>query len=485
MELGASLELWGALEVVSSRLTELARETCRELGLDLGVSALASLERIYEDSEYGREICGYYDPVRRLVVVSLPCLAEEEKKLAGRLAETLAHELVHHCQFTRGRLCEVHLDPELAAKVDAALPYMLRPHEVEAYGKQRELAERLRRVKGFDEAVGYARRLLSPEVVLPPLSEVAEALLRAPALKESARLIAELIGEDLLSAVRNLEKRLQVIEDETVKECYKKEITDYLQKIERNPVDTIAEELRKRTEIFLKQKVEKGIAKIIAADPGTAQSRAYVVFSNGIAIGFDLKKGAPPLLPLLLETTGWGFSSKEPIRLQVTLAQILKGAARAGSYEFKVKVLPRENIAESLCKELHETYEKYWLKVHTADVLLALLLLSGWKMQALECKRFGEAECFAVAVEDLGSMGRLELLVPSGVRVRDEDLDIDAPLKDVVERLRNEEGSRNFIVRYFTVDFIYKIIFECNENLKKMLKEWEEETKQLLKNLKI
>jgi hypothetical protein len=340
-------------------------------------------------------------------------------------------------------------------------------------------------VRGFDEAASYARRLLSPEVVLPPLSEVAEALSRAPALKESARLIAELIGEDLLSAVRNLEKRLQVIEDETVKECYKKEITDYLQKIERNPVDTIAEELRKRTEIFLKQKVEKGIAKIIAADPGTAQPRAYVVFSNGIAIGFDLKKGAPPLLPLLLETTGWGFSSKEPIRLQVTLAQILKGAARAGSYEFKVKVLPRENIAESLCKELHETYEKYWLKVHTADVLLALLLLSGWKMQALECKRFGEAECFAVAVEDLGSMGRLELLVPSGVRVRDEDLDIDAPLKDVVERLRNEEGSRNFIVRYFTVDFIYKIIFECNENLKKMLKEWEEETKQLLKNLKI
>jgi hypothetical protein len=371
------------------------------------------------------------------------------------------------------------------------------------------LAEKLRGVRGFDEAVSYARRLLSPEVVLPPLSEVAKALSRAPALKESARLIAELIGEDLLSAVRNLEKQFQqVIEDETVKECYKKEITDYLQKIERNPVDAIAEELRKRTEIFLQLKVWKvweGIAKIIIiADPSIAQPRAYVVFSNGIAIGFDLKEGAPPLLPLLLETTGWGLSSNgwgllSSIRLQVTLAQILKGAARAGSYGFKVKVLPRENIAESLCKELHEThetYEKYWLKVHTADadVLLALLLLSGWKMRALECKRFGEAECFAVAVEDLGGMGRLELLVPSGVRVKDEDLDINAPLKDVVERLRNEEGSRDFIVRYFTVKFIYKIVFECSENLKKMLieggmekmlKEWKEETKQLLKILKI
>jgi hypothetical protein len=175
VELGASLELWGALEVVSSRLTELARETCRELGLDLGVSALASLERIYEDREYGREICGYYDPVRRLVVVSLPCLAEGED-LAGRLAETLAHELVHHCQFTRGPLCEVHLDPGLAARVDAALPYRLRPHEVEAYGKQRELAERLRRARGFDEAVSYARRLLLPEVLLTVRGESSRRL---------------------------------------------------------------------------------------------------------------------------------------------------------------------------------------------------------------------------------------------------------------------------------------------------------------------
>jgi hypothetical protein len=352
--------------------------------------------------------------------------------------------------------------------------------------------------------VSYAKRLLSPEVVLPPASEVAGALGRAPALKESARLIAELIREDLLSAVRNLEKQFQqVIEDETVKECYKKKIIDYLQKIERNPVDEIAEELRIRTVISLKREVGEGIAKIIIADPGIAQPRAYVVFSNGIAIGFDLKEGAPPLLPLLLETTGWGLSSNgwgllSSIRLQVTLAQILKGAARAGRYGLKVKVLPRENIAESLCKELHEThvtYEKYWLKVRTADadVLLALLLLSGWKMRALECKRFGEAECFAVAVEDLEGMGRLELLVPSGVRVRDEDLDINAPLKDVVERLRNEEGSRDFIVRYFTVKFIYKIVFECSENLKKMLKEegmekilkeWKEETKQLLKILK-
>jgi hypothetical protein len=113
--------------------------------------------------------------------------------------------------------------------VDAALPYRLRPHEVEAYGKQREPAERLRGVRGFEEAVGYVKRLMLP------LSEVADALSRAPALKESARLVAELIGEDLLSAVRNLEKRFQVIEDETVKECYKKEIVRLLAENREKP----------------------------------------------------------------------------------------------------------------------------------------------------------------------------------------------------------------------------------------------------------
>jgi ankyrin repeat protein len=186
MELGASLELWRALEEVSSKLTELAGRACQELGLNPDVSVLVSLERFCEDRECGRGICGYYDPSRRLAVVSLPCLAEEGD-LAGRLAETLAHELVHHCQFTRGRLCEVHLDPELAAKMDTALPYRLRPHEVEAYERQGDLAERLRGVRDFDEAVNLLVRLY------PPLPEL---LLRSvnTILQESKQPIRETEG---------------------------------------------------------------------------------------------------------------------------------------------------------------------------------------------------------------------------------------------------------------------------------------------------
>jgi hypothetical protein len=76
VEHGAGLALWRALEVVSFKLTELAGRACWELGLDPCASVLASLESFCEDQECGREVCGRYDPARKLIVVSLPCLAE-------------------------------------------------------------------------------------------------------------------------------------------------------------------------------------------------------------------------------------------------------------------------------------------------------------------------------------------------------------------------------------------------------------------------
>ncbi|MCC6065613.1 MAG: hypothetical protein LM576_06485, partial [Thermofilum sp.] len=368
MELGASLALWRALELVSLKLTELVGRACWELGLDPCAGVLASLERFCEDEEYGREVCGYYDPERRLILVSLPCLAEGD--LAGRLAETLAHELVHHCQFTRGRLCEVHLDPELAAKVDAALPYMLRPHEVEAYGKQRELAERLRGVRGFDEAVGYARRLLSPEL-LPPLSEVATALSWAPALAESARFIVELAGGDLLLSMRSIAEKVKKVENEAVRECLERAATRLLRELEEDPVGAVAGELRSAVKGLL------GSVKAIIVDSGTALSRAYVVLSSGAAVGFDLREGPLPPLSLLLE------SGREPEfgklgGLRVEPAQIVQGAFEAGGYEFKAEVLQRRSAAECLREELRRAREE---PSFSASDLLALLSLGGWRAQ--------------------------------------------------------------------------------------------------------
>jgi len=449
VELGASLALWEALKLVSSKLTELAGRACRELGLDLGVSALASLERVYEDREEGREVCGRYDPERRLILVSLPCLAEEEKDLTGRLAETLAHELVHHCQLTRGPLCEVHLDPGLAARVDAALPYRLRPHEVEAYGKQRELAERLRGVRGFDEAVSYARRLLSPEVV-PSLSEVATALSWTPALRESAKFIVELTGGDLLLSMRGIAEKLRGVENEAKRACLERAVTDFLRKLEEDPVGAVAKELRSVVREFL------GNVKAIIVDSDTALSRAYVVLSSGAAVGFDLKEGPLPPLSLLLK------SKQEPKfgelrKLRVEPAQIVQGAFKAGGYEFKVEVLQRKTAAECLREELRGGSKK---PSFSASDLLALLSLGGWKAQALETKRLGDAEYLVISVE-AGSAGRAELLVPSDARAEDRYLRIDAPLRESVEVLRDRGRARDFIVRYFKKRSIMEISYSC------------------------
>ncbi|MCC6050998.1 MAG: hypothetical protein LM580_09845, partial [Thermofilum sp.] len=378
MELGASLALWRALELVSLKLTELVGRACWELGLDPCAGVLASLERFCEDEEYGREVCGRYDPERRLILVSLPCLAEGD--LAGRLAETLAHELIHHCQFTRGRLCEVHLDPELAAKIDTALPYRLRPHEVEAYERQGDLAERLRGVGGFEEAVGYARRLLSPEV-LPPLSEVAWVLSWAPALAESAEFIVELAGGDLLLSMRSIAEKVKKVENEAVRECLERAATRLLRELEEDPVGAVAGELRSAVRGFL------GSVKAVVVDPGTALSRAYVVLSSGAAVGFDLREGPLPPLSLLLK------SKQEPKfrelrELRVEPAQIVQGAFEAGGFEFKVEVLQRRTAAGCLREELRRAREE---PSFSASDLLALLSLGGWKAQALETRRLGDA----------------------------------------------------------------------------------------------
>jgi len=92
-------------------------------------------------------VCDYYDPYKRLIVASLPCAVEMRgRDFSGELPGTLAHELVHHCQFTcRSQLCKnicsVWLTAEEAQEISRMLPYDKRHHEVEARCKERELGE--------------------------------------------------------------------------------------------------------------------------------------------------------------------------------------------------------------------------------------------------------------------------------------------------------------------------------------------------------
>ena len=90
-------------------------------------------------------------------MISLPCVINKDT-----LAETLAHELVHHCQFTCRagtckEICTISLNPEDAEEIREILPYDERPYEVEAYSKDEALANRIKSVAGFKEIVSRIR----------------------------------------------------------------------------------------------------------------------------------------------------------------------------------------------------------------------------------------------------------------------------------------------------------------------------------------
>jgi len=85
------------------------------------------------------------------------CVRDEETS-----SLTLAHELIHHCQFTcRSKVCsdvcEYWLSPGESHEIREMLPYEKRPYEAVAYSKDEALANRIKSVAGFKEIVSRIR----------------------------------------------------------------------------------------------------------------------------------------------------------------------------------------------------------------------------------------------------------------------------------------------------------------------------------------
>ncbi len=165
--------IYKALIESSRELTSEISSVCKSLHLPR-VKVLLSLREFHEEDEEGKGIfiCGLYDPVSREILISLPCLLKSGERFIDKFLETLSHELVHHCQFAGGHddICEVKLsvkDTELLAKI---LPYAHRPHEIEAYSKQRELSEFIKPYLGSSEKLLMrVLRTLKNEVELEQL----------------------------------------------------------------------------------------------------------------------------------------------------------------------------------------------------------------------------------------------------------------------------------------------------------------------------
>lgn len=113
-------------------------------------------------------VYGTYDCSRGVVTLNAGCLGLEECRyeeyLVLRILETLAHELVHHAQFTRQRKIptptghrsvSVSLDcnGNLHKTLHDNVPYRYRPYEVEAFELSPGLAKELREDRTLLDAV--------------------------------------------------------------------------------------------------------------------------------------------------------------------------------------------------------------------------------------------------------------------------------------------------------------------------------------------
>jgi hypothetical protein len=164
----ASLDLLKILNEYSAKITELAKAICRNLNITEDLRIILIFRHFYEHEikgytkpigevktivderiEGGFYIEGLYDPRKKAII--LPILDPPRD-----ICTTLAHELTHHCQFvchtnSCRSICECWLSPEEVNEIDLQVPYNLRPYEIEAYGKDRNLCSRIRDYKEFKE----------------------------------------------------------------------------------------------------------------------------------------------------------------------------------------------------------------------------------------------------------------------------------------------------------------------------------------------
>jgi hypothetical protein len=102
-----TLTLIYVLKEASKELTNLINSIAEILNLDPSLELVISLRNFIEpqvegtsEGESRERICGYYDPEKKQIVLSYPCLINGAELDLDRLFRTIAHELVHHCQYT-------------------------------------------------------------------------------------------------------------------------------------------------------------------------------------------------------------------------------------------------------------------------------------------------------------------------------------------------------------------------------------------------
>ena len=264
---------------VSNRITLFVKRVCEDLHLDPDVRVLISLRDFTEDEKLDNtslKICGFYEPDKKLIIISLPCVNKEK----NQFFRTLAHEIVHHCQHTcnnklcRDLVCEISIhDKDFVKEINTLLPYELRPHEIEAFKIQDEIAKKIISIKGSNEVeilIEDLNQMLKTQTLTFNISSlnVIDILLREEAIKD---LIVKRWEEITNDAKRSLE-------EQNVDECVRGFMT---KRLSSDLFSNLNEFLEEQKKSFLENTL---IKKIIMIPIDSQNIDVYIITDRGFAL---------------------------------------------------------------------------------------------------------------------------------------------------------------------------------------------------------
>jgi len=492
--------LYQVLAKASNRLTELVRDFAKRKGLDPSVEVEISLKRFIEpEVEEGSEapriiICGYYAPVNKRIVLSYPCIASEPDHVTASL-KVLAHELIHHCQYTCSTqlckgMCKESLTIDEALKIREMLPYLLRPHEIEAYTKQDSVADEIREVIG-SEVETIIRRLnaslwLPTKEIAKQFSEISNLYsnirsthigkpnLSSPLTQFVENLLNRFVGREAVA--RSIDTALSAVEDKGIRKWIERELSI------DNFILSYTDALSK---LCWDKSVEVTSIVIVPVQiNGKARPEIFIVTDAGFAISFMLDADAPlatiklkPLIKLSLLSLSQYLNSLKDIYL-------LHLANHDRSSDFDVRIHTDLNEQEILKEIINEMQCNEMMSSETIEKLICMLTpaLMG---ESIVIKRLtiqdANKELIRVRSIVKNSIINEVLLCGGKVRVGDKELDKER----VVKFLLNPESADKEFVEAFNNHINQRTAIEVStrEALIKELKELKKELQELKKML--
>jgi uncharacterized protein (DUF2267 family) len=442
-------------------------------------------------------ICGYYDPEKKQIVLSYPCITDEPNHVTAAL-RTLAHELIHHCQFTClthlcREVCEERLTISDAHRISEMLPYTLEPYEIEAYMKQDSVANEIGKVWG-SEVETTIRRL--SVTLQPPLNEVAKQLTEISNLysyfylKQFVKeLLNKFVGKEALA--KKIVTALNVVKDEGVRKWIERELS--VDKF----ISSYASALSK--ECWNESVEVKSIIIMPVQIYGKPRPKVFIATDAGFTISSTLDVDAPlitielkPLNKLPLPSLSQRLNS-----LKNTYLHHLANRAKSANFAIylhtdvdELKVLTRI-VNEMRCDEKKSTepLDKLIFILTPVsrgkNIVVELLTIQGLSTELIRVK------------SNAKNLTMNEVLVCGGkVRVGNKELDKeraaksllnpDLADKELVEAFNNHISER-IMIKVLTREISLKELEELEkelQELEKMLQETEKKHQNLHIELK-